>query len=82
MDRPGPTWQTRRVLVGYDGSEGGRDAVALAMTLAEPDAEFLLVDVIPPVGIFSSTCPLLIVPRPVVTDGDGDLWTTTEVEVA
>jgi len=43
----------RRVLVGFDGSEGGRDAVTLAATLAEPDAEFVLVDVIPPVGIFT-----------------------------
>ncbi len=44
-------WRPRRVLVGYDGTEGGRDAVALARTLAAPDAELLLVDVIPPVGI-------------------------------
>ena len=44
-------WLPRRVLVGFDGSEGGRDAVALAAALAEADAEFLLVDVIPPVGI-------------------------------
>ncbi|HVW46558.1 MAG TPA: universal stress protein [Solirubrobacterales bacterium] len=48
------TWRPRRILVGYDGSEGGRDAVALAATLAEPDAEFLLVNVIPPVGIFTT----------------------------
>lgn len=53
MDRDDPTWQPRRVLVGYDGSEGGRDAVALAVALADPDAAFLLVDVIPPVGIFT-----------------------------
>lgn len=44
-------WRPRRVLVGYDGTEGGRDAIALAKLLAEADAEFLLVDVIPPVGI-------------------------------
>ncbi|MGH2936877.1 MAG: universal stress protein [Solirubrobacterales bacterium] len=43
-------WRPRRVLVGYDGTEGGRDAVALAKGLAEPDAEFLVVDVIPPVA--------------------------------
>ena len=41
----------RRILVGFDGSEGGRDAVALAATLADAEAEYLLVDVIPPVGI-------------------------------
>ena len=44
-------WRPRRVLIGYDGTDGGRDAIALARALAEPDAEFLLVDVIPPVGI-------------------------------
>ncbi len=43
-------WRPRRVLVGYDGTAGGGDAIALAMSLAEPDAEFLLVDVIPPVA--------------------------------
>lgn len=46
-------WRPHRVLIGYDGTEGGRDAVALAAALAEPDAELLLVDVIPPVGIFT-----------------------------
>ncbi len=52
MDAAGTPWRPRRVLVGYDGTPGGRDAVALAKALAEPDTEFLLVDVIPPVGIF------------------------------
>lgn len=47
------SWRPRRVLVGYDGTEGGRDAIALARLLAEPDAAFLLVDVIPPVGLWS-----------------------------
>lgn len=47
------TWRPRRVLVGYDGTEGGRDAIALAKLLGEPDADFLLVDVIPPVGFGS-----------------------------
>lgn len=47
-------WRVRRVLVGYDGTDGGRDAIALAQSLAESDAEFLLVDVIPPVGIFTT----------------------------
>jgi nucleotide-binding universal stress UspA family protein len=49
----GPHWRPRRVLVGYDGTSGGRDAIALAETLAIADAEFLLVDVIPPVGVFT-----------------------------
>jgi nucleotide-binding universal stress UspA family protein len=44
-------WRPRRVLVGYDGTDGGRDAIALATSLAEPDAELLFVDVIPPVGL-------------------------------
>jgi nucleotide-binding universal stress UspA family protein len=47
------TWKPRRVLVGYDGTEGGRDAIALAKLLGEPGADFLLVDVIPPVGFGS-----------------------------
>jgi nucleotide-binding universal stress UspA family protein len=46
-------WHPDRVLIGYDGSSGGRDAVALAEALAGADAEFVLVDVIPPVGIFT-----------------------------
>jgi nucleotide-binding universal stress UspA family protein len=45
--------QLRRVLVGYDGTSGGRDAIALAETLAGDDAELVLVDVIPPVGLFT-----------------------------
>lgn len=48
-DRP---WAPRRILVGWDGGSGGRDALALAMAIAEPAAEFLLVNVMPPVGIF------------------------------
>jgi nucleotide-binding universal stress UspA family protein len=45
------TWRPPRHLVGYDGTHGGRDAIALAKLLGEPNADFLLVDVIPPVGI-------------------------------
>lgn len=45
------SWRPRRILVGYDGTEGGRDAIAVGKLLGEPDAEFLLVDVIPPVGL-------------------------------
>jgi nucleotide-binding universal stress UspA family protein len=41
-------WAPRRVLVGYDGSEGGKDAVRLARTLrSESDAELILVNVLP-----------------------------------
>jgi nucleotide-binding universal stress UspA family protein len=46
-------WRPRRVLIGYDGTTGGLDAIALATTMAEPDAEFLLVDVLPAVGLFA-----------------------------
>jgi nucleotide-binding universal stress UspA family protein len=48
-------WKPRHVLVGYDGTEGGRDAIALGKALAEPDAEFLVVDVIPPVAFGFTT---------------------------
>jgi nucleotide-binding universal stress UspA family protein len=37
----------RRVVVGCDGSEGARDAIALARLLAPDEASFLLVDVVP-----------------------------------
>jgi nucleotide-binding universal stress UspA family protein len=40
-------WQPRRVLVGYDDSEGAQDAVRLARTLCASDAEVLLVNVLP-----------------------------------
>ncbi|HKZ15290.1 MAG TPA: universal stress protein [Solirubrobacterales bacterium] len=41
-------WQPRRVLIGYDGSDGAKDAVALARTLCRGiEAEFLLVNVLP-----------------------------------
>jgi nucleotide-binding universal stress UspA family protein len=46
-------WRPRRVLIGYDGTAGGRDAIALAKGLADPGAEFLVVDVIAPVGLFA-----------------------------
>lgn len=45
------SWRPRRILVGYDGTEGGRDAIALGRLLGERNADFLLVDVIPPVGL-------------------------------
>ena len=41
-------WKTRRVLIGYDGSDGANDAVALAHTLCgDTDARYLLVHVLP-----------------------------------
>lgn len=42
------TWPPVRVLVGFDGSEGSRDALALAGALARGGATLLLVNVIPP----------------------------------
>jgi nucleotide-binding universal stress UspA family protein len=41
-------WRPRRVLIGYDGSDGAKDAVKLARTLCGgTDAEFLLLNVLP-----------------------------------
>jgi nucleotide-binding universal stress UspA family protein len=37
----------RRVVIGCDGSDGARDAIALARLIAADDASFLLVDVAP-----------------------------------
>lgn len=42
------TWPPIRLLVGFDGSEGSRDALALARALAGAGASLLLVNVIPP----------------------------------
>ena len=36
-----------KIIVGYDGFEGGKDAVALAMAVASEDAEIVLVNVFP-----------------------------------
>jgi nucleotide-binding universal stress UspA family protein len=49
MDKDtGKDWKPRHVLVGFDGSEGAKDAVKLAGTLcAGSDAELLLVNVLP-----------------------------------
>lgn len=51
MPGAGRGWRPRRILVGWDGGSGGRDAVALAKAIADPEAELLLVNVIPPVGL-------------------------------
>jgi nucleotide-binding universal stress UspA family protein len=48
METKDKDWQSRRVLIGYDGSDGANDAVALARTLCGgTDARFLLVNVLP-----------------------------------
>lgn len=39
-------WTPRRILVGYDGSAGGNDAVALARNLAAEDSEVVLAHVV------------------------------------
>lgn len=51
MEASEKDWQPRRVLIGYDGSDGAADAVALARTLCGgTDARFLLVNVLPVPG--------------------------------
>lgn len=47
MDSKDTNWQPRHVLVGYDDSEGAKDAVRLARALCAPGAEVLLVNVLP-----------------------------------
>jgi nucleotide-binding universal stress UspA family protein len=48
METTDKDWKPRQVLIGYDGSEGAEDAVALARTLCGgTDARFMLVDVLP-----------------------------------
>jgi nucleotide-binding universal stress UspA family protein len=48
METEYESWKPRRVLVGFDGSDGGKDAVRLAQTLCKgSDAEILLVNVLP-----------------------------------
>ena len=51
MDKDHEGWEPRRVLVGYDGSDGAKDAVRLARNLcAGTHAEVLLVNVLPHPG--------------------------------
>ncbi|HEX5712991.1 MAG TPA: universal stress protein [Solirubrobacterales bacterium] len=40
-------WSPKRILVGFEGSEGGKDAVDLARVLSDAGSEILLVNVIP-----------------------------------
>lgn len=48
MEATDKGWRPHHVLIGYDGSEGSADAVALARTLCgATDADFLLVNVLP-----------------------------------
>jgi nucleotide-binding universal stress UspA family protein len=53
------TWAPRRLLVGYDGSEGAKDAVLLCQTLAPHAAHVTAVDVIPSPGAPSAAFHLL-----------------------
>lgn len=41
------SWSPKRILVGFDGSEGANDAVDLARVLSDAASEILLVNVIP-----------------------------------
>ena len=48
METKDKDWKPRRVLIGYDGSDGAKDAVKLARTLcAGNDPDILLVNVLP-----------------------------------
>jgi nucleotide-binding universal stress UspA family protein len=40
-------WSPQRFLVGFDGSDGARDAVALCAAIAPPDAYVAVIDVLP-----------------------------------
>lgn len=52
-------WPPRRILVGYDGSDGAKDAVALGAAVAPPDAYVAVIDVLPYPGAPSSAFRLL-----------------------
>ncbi len=53
------TWAPRRLLVGYDGSEGAKDAVELCQMLAPHAAHVTAVDVLPHPGLPSAAFHLL-----------------------
>lgn len=64
------TWGPRRILVGYDGSDGARDAVELCRVLALPAGErALLVNVVPYPGPPSIVYRLLEMHERPVPDG-------------
>lgn len=52
-------WPPRRILVGYDRSEGAMDAVALCAAIAPPDAYVAVIDVLPSPSTPSSAFRLL-----------------------
>ena len=52
-------WPPRRILVGYDDTDGARDAVALCAAIAPPDARVAVIDVLPYPGAPSSAFRLL-----------------------
>jgi nucleotide-binding universal stress UspA family protein len=52
-------WPPRRILVGYDRSEGAMDAVALCAAIAPPDAYVAVIDVLPGPSAPSSAFRLL-----------------------
>ncbi len=52
-------WRPRRVLVGYDRTDGAEDAVALCAVVGAADAQVELVDVLPYPGAPSETFRLM-----------------------
>ncbi len=52
-------WAPRRVLIGFDGSDGAKDAVELCRTIAAADAYVMVVNVLPYPGAPSETFRLL-----------------------
>ncbi len=54
-----PGWSPRRILLGFDGSEGAADAVELCRALAPADAYVAAIDVLPYPGAPSSIFRLL-----------------------
>jgi nucleotide-binding universal stress UspA family protein len=59
MPSPDRDWPPRRLLVGFDGSDGALDAVALCAAIAPPDAYVLAVEVLPLPGAPSGAYRLL-----------------------
>ncbi len=59
MSEKGFDWAPRRVLIGFDGSGGAKDAVELCRTIAAPDAYVMVVNVLPYPGAPSETFRLL-----------------------
>jgi nucleotide-binding universal stress UspA family protein len=54
-----PSWPPRRILVGYDDTDGAKDAVALCAAIAPADAYVAALDVLPYPGAPSSAFRLL-----------------------